>query len=76
MLSEYGPLDRISSPRELQGAVESESVDLKNRAMFAGAVWRRLIVVRRRSLEGRTKNGKYWVYAGNGLLKIEHTSGQ
>ena len=55
MLSEYGPLDRTSSPRVLQGEVES--VDLENSAMFVGEVWRRLMVVRRRSLEGNTKIG-------------------
>jgi hypothetical protein len=49
MLSEYGPLDRTSSPREFQGA--DESADLENSAMLAEGVCRRLIVVRRRSLE-------------------------
>ena len=57
MLSEYGPLDRTSSPRVLQGAAASENI-----AMFAGEVWRRLIVVRRRSLEGRMRVGKNWAW--------------
>jgi hypothetical protein len=56
MLSEYGPLDRTSSPGTLHGVIESE--DVENSAMFVGEVWRRLIVVRRWSLEGGSKVGK------------------
>ena len=76
MLSEYGPLDRTSSPSRLHGVVESAA--LENSAIFVGEVWRRFIVVRRWSLEGRTKVSKVLGvvsrgYLGEDILQVSGT---